>query len=384
MSSDSRSLPLRPLAVLHSAFLLTGVLHVIGGPLLPSLAATFHLSDSQSGLLFLVYFSGSSLGAALCMGRYARAMSVGFILVVFSCLGIICAGGPLLPGAFAILGVGVGLSMSSVSLFVGRGLLDRSAPVLVLLNFTWSLGALLAPLLAALVLARTNFRVAYALLAIAAAIAAIACSLLLRDTPEAPSAPSEFGRRSNLLPLLAFALACFLEVGIENTSAAWLTTYILRITERGPAFAATLSALYWIGFLLARAGASYLLLGLRGSLLVRIAIPAAFAAALLLFVSRIQSISGAAMFLLGVALGPIYPLLVAESFRHVRSVADSRWVLASAGFGGSILPWLTGWISARSGSIRTGILTLPAVLLLMIVLLPLLFGSRSPSSQPRH
>lgn len=384
MSSDNRSLPLRPLGVLHSVFLLTGVLHVIGGPLLPSLAATFHLSDNQSGLLFLVYFAGSSLGAALCMGRYARAMTVGFVFVVFSCLGVICAGWPLLLGAFALLGVGVGLAMSAVSLFVGRGLLDRSAPVLVLLNFTWSLGALLAPLLAALVLARTNFRAAYALLAMAAAIAALACFLLLRDTPDTPSTPSERGTHPNMLPIFAFAIACFLQVGVENTSAAWLTTYILRITHRGPALAATLSALYWTGFLLSRVSASYLLLRLKASVLVRIAVPAALAAALLLFASRIQSISYVAMFLLGFTLGPIYPLLVAESFRHVRRVADSRWILAAAGFGGSILPWLTGWISAHSGSIRVGILTFPAALLLMIVLLPLLFRPVSPSSQPLH
>jgi fucose permease len=381
MSSDNRSFPLRPLAVLHSVFLLTGVLHVVGGPLLPSLAATFHLRDNQSGLLFLVYFAGSSFGAALCVGRYARAMTVGFVLVVFSCVGVICAGWPLMLGAFAILGVGVGLAMSAVSLFVGRGLLDRSAPVLVLLNFTWSLGALLAPLLAALVLARANFRVAYALLAMAAAIAALACFLLLRDTPEISNPWRESGTYRDLSAIALFGFACFLQVGIENTSAAWLTTYILRITQRGPAFAATLSALYWAGFLLSRASASYLLLRLKASVLVRISVPAAFAAAILLFASRIQSISCVAMFILGAALGPIYPLLVGESFCHVRRVADSRWILASAGFGGSILPWLTGWISAWSGSIRTGILTLPAALVLMIVLLPLLFRSVSRSPQ---
>jgi fucose permease len=308
-------------------------------------------------------------------------MTVGFVLVVFACLGVICAGWPLLLGAFAILGVGVGLAMSAVSLFVGCGLLDRSAPVLVLLNFTWSLGALLAPLLAALVLARSNFRAAYALLAMAAAMAALACFLLLRDTPEISNPGRELGTYGDLSAIALFGLACFLQVGIENTSAAWLTTYILRITQRGPASAATLSALYWAGFLLSRASASYLLLRLKASLLVRIAVPAACAAALLLFVSRIQSITCVAMFLLGAALGPIYPLLVAESFRHVRRVADSRWILASAGFGGSILPWLTGWTSAWSGSIRTGIFTLPAALVLMMILLPMLFRSVSLSPQ---
>ncbi|MGC2614364.1 MAG: MFS transporter, partial [Terracidiphilus sp.] len=55
--------PARTLAILHPVFALTGVLHAVGGALLPSIAARFHLSDSTSGLLFLLYFAGTSLGA---------------------------------------------------------------------------------------------------------------------------------------------------------------------------------------------------------------------------------------------------------------------------------------------------------------------------------
>ena len=60
------------LVLLHCGFLLTGILHAIGGPLLPSVAATFHLNDRQSGFLFLLYFAGSSLGALLCIGSYVE------------------------------------------------------------------------------------------------------------------------------------------------------------------------------------------------------------------------------------------------------------------------------------------------------------------------
>ena len=61
MHANARNSAGRSMAVLHPAFALTGVLHAIGGPLLPSLAATFHLNDSRSGLLFLLYFGGTSL-----------------------------------------------------------------------------------------------------------------------------------------------------------------------------------------------------------------------------------------------------------------------------------------------------------------------------------
>ena len=176
----------RFLALLHSVFLLTGVLHVIGGPLLPSLAATFALNDSQAGLLFLVYFAGTSLGALLCIGAFTSLMAVGFALVVISCFAVIVAPWPLDLLAFGALGVGVGLPMSAVSLFVGRSFPERSAPVLVALNFTWSAGALIAPLLAASVLRHHSFRVAYGGLAVASFLAAVACLSGLRDAPETP------------------------------------------------------------------------------------------------------------------------------------------------------------------------------------------------------
>ncbi len=73
MPSATRNSPATALTVLHPVFALTGVLHAVGGALLPSLAARFHFNDSTSGLLFLLYFAGTSLGALLCRGSFARA-----------------------------------------------------------------------------------------------------------------------------------------------------------------------------------------------------------------------------------------------------------------------------------------------------------------------
>jgi fucose permease len=78
------------------------------------------------------------------------------------------------------------------------------------------------------------------------------------------------------------------------------------------------------------------------------------------------------MIILGAALAPIFPLLLSRFFARARQSSDSRWVLAVCGFGGSVLPWLTGWVSAQSGSLRLGLITIPAALLLMVFMLPLL------------
>jgi fucose permease len=309
-------------------------------------------------------------------------MAAGFALVVLSCVTVIFVPWPKLLLAFAAMGIGVGLPMSAVSLFVGRQFSDRSAPILVLLNFTWSVGALTAPFFAARVLLHQGFRTAYVWLAIVSAVAVIVTLVCLRDAPETP------GRTESKAPsprraVTVFAIAAFLEVGIENTAAAWLSTYILRTSHGGSVLAASLSALYWTGFLISRAGSSAILIRVGATHLLRVVVPIALCAATFLVLAPFQSASKVAMFIFGAACAPIYPLIVANSFSQVREVSQSRWVLAAAGIGGSVLPWLTGWISARNGSIRTGVLTLPAALFFLLFLLPLFTGQPAPRSDER-
>jgi fucose permease len=362
----------RSLSVLHPVFALTGVLHAIGGTLLPSLAATFHLTDSQSGTLFLLYFAGSSLGALLCRGSYARTMTLGFVAIAVATAAVAEASWPWLLGIFLFLGISVGVPMSAVSLFTGRAFPDRCAPVLVFLNFTWSAGALLAPVFAGWILLHHTYRAAYLGLAGAAALAAASCALGLHDAPETPAIEATARDSANFALILCFAAAAFLQVGVENTAAAWLPTFSLRANGGGTSLAAMVTGVYWAGFLASRGAASLLLLRAAPMRVLGGATAIALAASLLLCAAHSPILGVAAMFLLGVALAPIYPLVVAGSLARVRRSADSRWVLASAGFGGSVLPWLAGWISARTGSLRMGMLALPAALVLMLSLLPVL------------
>ena len=372
MPGDARQLTRRSLFVLHPVFALTGVLHAIGGTLLPSLAAAFGLTDSQSGLLFLLYFAGSSLGALFCRRSYARITTLGFVAVALSAIAVATTGWPWLLAVFLCLGISVGIPMSAVSLFTGRTFPERCAPILAFLNFSWSAGALLAPILAGWVLLRHTYRFAYLELAGAAALAAASCALALRDSPETVPVHGQGRESGDLVVLLCFAAAAFLQVGVENTAAAWLSTFSLRANGGGVSLAAMITGLYWAGFLVSRGVASLVLLRAAPMGVLRVATAIALAASMLLWAADSAVLRGLAMFLLGIALAPVYPLVVAGSLVRVRRIADSRWVLASAGFGGSVLPWVAGWISAHTGSLRTGMLALPGALVLMLLLLPVL------------
>ena len=375
MPSPQGNSKFRTLAVLHPIFALTGVLQAVGGPLMPSLAAAHHLNDGQSGLLFFCYFAGTSMGAFFCRTNYARAIAIGFFAMVVCSLAVAWAPWPLLPGAFLLLGITDGVPMSGVSLYIGRTFAASCAPTLTMLNFTWSAGALLAPLLAARVLLYYDYRAAYILVAILALIAGIACALVLRDSEE-PWNPGAGARSKTPLSIvMIFALAAFLQVGIENTSAAWFSTFALRTAGGGMVRAAVSTSFYWIGFLASRGLASLILLRVRSLVVLRVAVVAALIASILLAATGSTPLRELAMLALGVALAPIYPLVIAGFFARARHTSDSRWVLATAGFGGSILPWIAGWLSVHTQSLRVGMCTIPAALLVMLLVLPLLSGT---------
>jgi FHS family glucose/mannose:H+ symporter-like MFS transporter len=373
----SSSVPM--LAVLHPAFALTGVLHAVGGPLLPSLASTFHLTDSQSGLLFLAYFAGTALGALLCGRNHTRSLVLGFGAAAAMCVIVAISPQILLDPAFFCLGIAVGMPMSAVSMIAGRRFADRSAAPLTLLNFSWSVGALLAPLLAARLLLSHTYRSAYVVLSCASAVAALACWLSIQEAPPA-SKPQAHPRLRNVRLIALFAVVTFLEVGVENIAASWLATFALRSSGTGAAHAAVLSSFYWIGFLASRGVASFLLVHAKPARVLALAVSSACLAAILLISLPGVAAAQGAMALLGASLAPIFPLLLAAFFARAQDSSDSRWVLAFCGFGGSVLPWLTGFVSSHSGSLRLGLITVPGALLLIGCLLPFVHDHPQPHS----
>ena len=357
------------LFVLHPVFALTGVADVITGPMLPSLAPAFHLSDSQSGLFLFSTFAGMSTGALLCRSDYARALMVGLFALTVSCLCFPFIPRPILyPFAFCF-GVSIGLPMTATSLFVGRNYPARRASTLTLLNLAWSVGAMLAPLLAAQVLGAASWHVVYFIMAASSGLAFIVVAFTIRDSAEAPRIAPEVSGLRNLRFVALFAIFFFLEVGMESMFGAWLSTYMLRVTQTTVTLAASATAIYWTGFLISRALSPVLLLRTPPGRLLQIALPTAVVAAVLLLASRSPWLLITAILLLGAALAPIFPVALAIFFDRGRHSSDSRYLLAFSGFGGSTLLWLVGSIASHTGSLRTGLLVGPTVLLVMTAML---------------
>lgn len=136
-------------ALLHIIFFLSGIATVLIGQVLPILARHFRLDDLQLSFFFPAQFAGSVCGT-LVSSRFARANNY----MSSAMLGGLALGtGPLLLtvdsfqvclAGFALIGLGVGLTLPSINMMVLEINAHRPAAALTLLNFCWGVGAIVS------------------------------------------------------------------------------------------------------------------------------------------------------------------------------------------------------------------------------------------------
>ncbi len=129
------------------------------GPILPLLARQWGMLDSQSGLLMMAKFCGAFLGGVTVSRRLRRSLLIGltagavgfggFAMAPSMVVGCVC----LFAG-----GYGLGQIITSVNILAGRRFTAHRGSALALLNFSFSLGAMLSALLAAWLLPRFALR----------------------------------------------------------------------------------------------------------------------------------------------------------------------------------------------------------------------------------
>jgi fucose permease len=71
----------------------------------------------------------------------------------------------------------------------------------------------------------------------------------------------------------------------------------------------------------------------------------------------------------GFSMAPIFPICVSIFMSLARNPAQTRWMFAVAGLGSATLPWATGQLAARTGSLHTGLLVPLLALGLMLVMM---------------
>ena len=363
------------LGLMHFALMLAGLGTALLGPILPLLAHEWNLRDSDSGLLMMAKFCGAFLGGVSVSRHLRRSLLVGLLAGACGFGGFAMAPGMALGcvGLF-VGGFGLGQILTATNILAGRRFTKHRGSGLALLNFSFSLGAMLSALLAAWLLPRFAMRgvlVGFAGLFVAGAIwigLEMPGAQAEVEVVEESESSAGLGRRVYLY----FAGLLILYGGLETCLSGWLTTFALRYGDRTLAVSEYTTLLLWMALTFGRVGSSLLMLRVGERTVQRIGL--GLAAVFIVALGLSHTALGIATFavLLGLSLAPFFPatwsLLMGERPR----ARQAGIVLAVSGLGAAALPWLMGVVSTRTGSLQIA-LALPlaaAVALLGMSLFP--------------
>jgi FHS family glucose/mannose:H+ symporter-like MFS transporter len=359
-------------AVPVAAFIVTGMVTTVLGPILPELLETWRLSDSAAGALFTAQFSGS-LGAGAISGLLVsrlgdrRTLALGYGTMCGGLLAIAAGGyGSGVAGAFAA-GTGMGFVIPPTNLLVARGRRERAASALGALNLSWGIGAALWPLMVSAAVRLGSMRPALVVLALLCAIASVAILALARGRDDSGS-PNPLSASAPASRVALFGVLIWLYSGTEMALGGWLPELARRLpSAASTAGSAAVGAAFWGGLSVGRG-----LIAVR--LDRRYEDPCVFAGVALAACSLVFLIAArgdttvlAAAALIGLGLGPVFPVTVAAVSREV-PIRLGGPLLALGSLGGATVPWMVGAISDTSRSLATGVASLLAALGILAVL----------------
>jgi fucose permease len=166
-----------------------------------------------------------------------------------------------------------------------------------------------------------------------------------------------------------FAIFGLLYCGTEAALGAWVLTYVHRLDFHLSVAGPLAASCFWLALLIGRAIAPAVLLHMREELLLAIALVAAFTGVAVLLTLHSLPVVMLAAAVAGFSMAPIFPICVAIFMALTPDAAQTRWMFAVAGLGSATLPWATGQLSARTGSLHTGLLVPLLALGIMLVMM---------------
>ena len=363
---------------LYAGFLLTGVVTVLLGPLLPELSREWRLPVDRLAPLFVAQFLASALGSFLSSYRQGLSLVLGYLLIAVGLLSLAIATWPLALAAVAATGLGLGLAIPATNLRVAHSQPTRRGAALSSLNLAWGAGAVACPLLFA---ARPRGTSSDAVLVVLAVAAGLVLLLLVRALggAEDRADPGSAGDSNQAatpagiaVTLAIIAAILFLYVGIENAVGGWLVSLADQFQPARAATSLWIGSGFWAALLASRALAPLLLRRFSEPALYRAGIALAGVGLVGLLTGRSLEVVAVSAVAVGAGLAPLFPLTIsflAELTASSRS-RSTGWVFALAGTGGAAMPWLTARLAGGADRLATGFVAPMAGL----ALLALLFG----------
>jgi MFS transporter, FHS family, glucose/mannose:H+ symporter len=378
----------------HAAFVPTGMVTVLLGPLLPTLSARWSLNYAQAGSLFTAQFAGATLGTSLSGVIVARwgfrfamaagllAMAVGVAALPFSShlMGLAC---------IFCYGGGIGVAIPAGNLLVAAINPERRSAALSLLNFSWSLGAVACPFVVAAVVRTESIQLLLlplagflllVLLWIAATPAYRVEPASMRDVECSRVSGADWNSRS----LFILAGLFFLYVGVENAFGGWVASYAKSLGTGSLTVAVMTPSFFYGAVMIGRWVAPLALMKLDEIKAVRAGLSIACMGMIGLILARSLPFVASSAAVAGFGLAAVYPITISMLSQEFGTAASrvGSVMFTVANFGGALLPWAVGYVSHKFNTLAVGLVVPLAATVLMYVLYHGKWASKAIRPQP--
>lgn len=364
--------------ILHVIFFLSGIATVMIGQVLPILARQFSLNDLWLSYFFPAQFAGSLLGTFLT-GRFARrgdqimaaavggmAMVLGLLLMNIDALQVCLVG-------FFINGIGIGLTLPSINMKIVELESDRSGAALSILNFCWGIGAIISKPFVDIFSTANSVGVTTIILAVALFFPTLLLFVIKKDKLEHASRTDATHADLSIwtMPLAwMIALFNFIHVGFESGIGGWLTTYTERVEGGNSVGWLSPTLLFFSFFVIGRGVAPLLFKRLDETKMLFIGLTIVLVGVIIVLFAKDVSLLCIGAAVAGFGTSWIFPANISR-FSHAFGQAAIRKatpLFICGTLGATFVTWLIGYVSERSGNLRSGMFVLAASIILLIVL----------------
>jgi FHS family glucose/mannose:H+ symporter-like MFS transporter len=372
------------LALLAAGFALTGIPTVIVGPILPFFISRWSLSDTQAGLFFTVQFTAALCGVWIATGLtswrgYRPTLFIGYMITGAGLAMLNAPTHVLALVATAAFGVGYGMVVPPTNLSAAEA---GGAGMVSLLNFAWGIGAVGCSPLILLALRHHALSAFLWTVAFCAFVLAV-CFFFVSFPHEGPATPaaestSGLAREPALAITIAISALFFFYVGTETSIGGWAAEDTKRLAGHATSLTTTAPLFFYAGLMLGR-GVVPLILKRIGELrVVLMAIGLVMLGVGLILAAHSPRTAIEGFAISGLGCSSIYPIYIAWFSKWYGAAARRLGgvVFSMASLGAAAMPWLVGFVSTQTRSLRVGLLVPLVECIVMLGLLAILWRKR--------
>lgn len=358
------------------AFLPTGVLTTLLGPMLPILMARWALNDTQAGNLFLVQFLSSLVGVQLSGVLLSRlgfrpAFLLGLLLMACGTATLLLGSVGIGFASVAVYGLGLGLIVPTDNLLIAEISPGSRSGAVSLLNFFWGFGAVFCSLMIAWAAAHRALPVFLGAVTVFLLVLALGMrNLAFPPAAVDQSSTSNWRDVARTPTFWLFAAVFFLYPGAETAVGGWIGSYVSRLGPHEATVAPLMPAFFWAALTTGRGLGTFFLSRVPENRLLRAGFATGSAGIVcMLWSTSLRGVILGAL-ITGLSYSTLYPVTVARLSQRfgvaARSIGAVMFSLAS--IGPALIPWMVGLTSQATGSLRAGLsLPLGATLILFLI-----------------